>query len=102
MINVAFKKEMQTKSMVALKQQLPAESYDEIEAQIQIASGMGETAVIVQVADEYQQYITKLVKLFKLQGFEIFAQVPETNRRVVSSGNLCKCYAKELYISWEE
>lgn len=101
MINVAFKKEMQIKSMVALRQQLPAESYDEIEAQIQIASGMGETAVIVQVADEHQQYINKLVKLFKLQGFEIFAQVPETNRRVVSSGNLCKCYAKELYISWE-
>lgn len=97
MINVAFKKEMQIKSMVALRQQLPAESYNEIEAQIQIASGMGETAVIVQVADEHQQYIYELVKLFKLQGFEIFAQVPETNRRTVNG-----YYAKELYISWEE
>lgn len=102
MVNVAFKEEIQTRSMIALMVQLPAESYGEIEAQIRMASSKGETAVIVQVADEHQQYINKLVKLFKLQGFEIFAQVPETNRRVVSSGNLCKCYAKELYISWEE
>ena len=96
MVNVAFKEEMQTRSMMALMRQLPTESYSDIEAHIRIASGKGETAVIVQVADEHQQYITKLVKLFKLQGFEIFAQVPETNRRTVNG-----YYAQELYISWE-
>lgn len=96
MINKGFIEEIQTRSMMALMRQLPTGSYSEIEAQIRIASGKGETAVIVQVSDKYQQYITKLVKLFKLQGFEIFAQVPETNRRTVNGA-----YAKELYINWE-